>query len=214
MTRRYTKSDAVVARFDILLSGVSGVLFPRVQQPNPAQPYPEVELTEAESRSVEAMMRINHVGEVCAQALYTGQALATKPSSLQRMLREAGREEEDHLAWTSERLDELKGRKSVLNPLWYVGALSIGVVAGLAGDRYSLGFIKETEEQVEAHLDQHLELMPSHDERSKAIVAQMKEDEIRHANTAQQQGAAELPMPIRLMMKAASKAMTSVAKHI
>ena len=158
-------------------------------------------LTEAQKREASALMRVNHVGEVCAQALYTAQALATKNHALRQHLSEACNEETDHLAWVEQRLQELGGRTSLLNPLWYAGAFGIGYVAAkLGGDRISLGFVVETERQVEAHLDSHLGLLPANDGPSRAIVAQMKVDEAQHAKEAQQAGAAELPAPFKAMM--------------
>lgn len=167
-----------------------------------------------------ALMRVNHVGEVCAQALYTAQALAARQSKapgrefLARQLEEAGREETDHLAWTRERLDELGSRPSLLNPLWYAGAFGIGLVAGRFGPGVSLGFVVETERQVEAHLASHMERLPAGDQASKAIVAQMKADEARHALEAQRAGAVELPDPVKTVMRAAARVMTTVAHRI
>lgn len=160
-------------------------------------------------------MRVNHVGEVCAQALYTGQALATRDSALRAHLQAASKEETDHLAWTEQRLTELGSRPSLLNPLWYAGAFGIGFLAGkLGGDRVSLGFVVETENQVEAHLQSHLDRLPANDHASKAIVAQMKADEARHAKEAQQAGAISLPVPVQGLMRLAAKVMTTVAHRI
>ena len=164
---------------------------------NPGSMHPPAStppMSEAEKREASALMRVNHVGEVCAQALYTAQALATRDSALRQHLLTASEEETDHLAWTEERLRELGGRTSLLNPLWYAGAFGIGFVAGkLGGDRVSLGFVVETERQVEAHLQSHLDQLPSHDLASRAIVAQMKTDEARHAKEAESAGASALP---------------------
>jgi ubiquinone biosynthesis monooxygenase Coq7 len=160
-------------------------------------------------------MRVNHVGEVCAQALYTGQALACRDPSLRSQLAEASREETDHLAWTRQRLDELHDRPSLLNPVWYAGAFAIGFAAGkLGGDQVSLGFVVETERQVEAHLQSHMDLLPAGDTASRAIVAQMKADEIAHAQMAQKAGAVELPPAAKALMKMAAKVMTTVAHRI
>ncbi len=163
-------------------------------------------------------MRVNHVGEVCAQALYNAQALGARTFSnnetLARHFEAAGREEGDHLAWTHQRLDELGARPSLLNPLWYAGAFGLGLLASRLGERVSLGFVVETERQVEAHLAGHMERLPANDHGSRAVVAQMKEDEARHAREAQQASAMELPLPVRLAMKAAAKAMTTVAHRI
>ena len=164
-------------------------------------------------------MRVNHVGEVCAQALYTAQALVARTGrhsneALARKLEVAGREEVDHLAWTRTRLDELGARPSVLNPLWYVGAFGIGLLAGRLGPGISLGFVVETERQVEAHLASHLERLPAHDHASRAIVAQMKDEEARHAREAQQSGALDLPLPVKCLMQLAARVMTTVAHRI
>ncbi|MCW5655662.1 2-polyprenyl-3-methyl-6-methoxy-1,4-benzoquinone monooxygenase [Hydrogenophaga sp.] len=169
-----------------------------------------------------SLMRVNHVGEVCAQALYTAQALAARwpragrpaNEALARQLEAAGREETDHLAWTQARLEELGARPSLLNPLWYAGAFGIGLVAGRIGPGVSLGFVVETERQVEAHLAGHMERLPAGDDASRAIVAQMKDDEARHARDAQQAGATELPAPVRVLMRASAKVMTTVAHRI
>ena len=159
-------------------------------------------------------MRVNHVGEVCAQALYTAQSLTTRAPALQRQFEHAAREETDHLAWTQQRLRELGGRPSLLNPLWYAGAFGIGLLAGRAGDAVSLGFVVETERQVEHHLQRHLTRLPAADLASRAIVAQMKEDESRHGAAAQSAGAVALPAPVRWVMRLASKAMTSTAHYL
>jgi ubiquinone biosynthesis monooxygenase Coq7 len=177
-------------------------------------PTPEA-LTEQEKREASALMRVNHVGEVCAQALYTAQALATQDNALRQHLTTACNEETDHLAWCEQRLHELGGRPSLLNPLWYAGAFSIGYAAAkLGGDRMSLGFVVETERQVEAHLESHLGLLPANDGPSRAIVAQMKVDEAQHAKEALQAGAAELPAPFKALMKVAAQVMTTVAHRI
>lgn len=180
----------------------------------PGAELPEADLSETERRHVCGLMRVNHVGEICAQALYQGQALTSQDPSIREALRTAADEETEHLAWTEERLASLSGRKSLLNPVWYVGALSLGVVAGRFGDRWNLGFLAETERQVEAHLDDHLESLPMGDGRSRAIVAQMRDDEIRHAETAVVLGAAEFPVPLKAAMRLAAKVMTTVAYRI
>lgn len=174
----------------------------------------EVELTPEERAHAGALMRINHVGEVCAQALYQGQALACRDPSVREALSQAAVEETEHLAWTERRIRELGARKSFLNPLWYVGAVSIGVVAGKLGDPWSLGFLAETERQVEAHLESHLGQLPQRDQRSRAIVDQMKTDEKRHAEMAVALGARELPVPIKGAMRLAAKIMTRTAYRI
>ena len=172
-------------------------------------------MNEAERREAAALMRVNHVGEVCAQALYTAQALATRDDALRQHLLAASAEETDHLAWTEERLRELGDRTSLLNPLWYVGAFAIGFAAGkLGGDKVSLGFVVETERQVEAHLQSHMDRLPASDVSSRAIVAQMKADEVRHANEAKTAGGVELPAPVKDMMRLAARVMTTVAHRV
>ena len=174
-----------------------------------------VQLNDSEKREAAALMRVNHVGEVCAQALYTAQALATQNNALRQHLTTACNEETDHLAWCEQRLQELGGRPSLLNPLWYAGAFTIGYAAAkLGGDRMSLGFVVETERQVEAHLESHLGLLPANDGQSRAIVAQMKQDDAQHAKEALQAGAAELPAPFKALMKLAAQVMTTVAHRV
>jgi ubiquinone biosynthesis monooxygenase Coq7 len=188
---------------------------PRSSRPNPAASVADLVLNDAERRQSGALMRINHVGEVCAQALYTGQALACQSPTLRAQLAEASREETDHLAWTQQRLHDLNDRPSWLNPLWYAGAFAIGFAAGkLGGDKVSLGFVVETERQVEAHLQSHMDLLPASDLASRAIVSAMKADEIAHAQMAQQAGAVELPAPVKSLMQAAAKVMTTVAHRV
>jgi len=188
---------------------------PRASRPTPVAHTAELVLTESERRESAALMRVNHVGEVCAQALYTGQALACKNPALRSQLAEASREETDHLAWTQQRLKELKGRPSLLNPLWFAGAFAIGYAAGkLGGDKVSLGFVVETERQVEAHLQSHMDSLPAADNASRAIVAQMKADEIAHAQMALKAGAKELPAPLKSVMQLAAKVMTTVAHRV
>lgn len=187
---------------------------PRAGRPCPVVPADETRLAGSELRSSAALMRVNHVGEVCAQALYTAQALATRDPKLRAHFERAADEETDHLAWTAGRLAELGDRPSLLNPLWYAGAFGLGLLAGRLGDRLSLGFVVETEKQVEAHLQSHLERLPAGDHASRAIVAQMKSDEALHAAQAQEAGAAELPLPAKALMKAAAKVMTTTAHYI
>lgn len=191
---------------------------PRASRPTPTRPSaPDVSLvmSEAERREAAALMRVNHVGEVCAQALYTGQALACQSPALRAQLAEASREETDHLAWTQQRLNELNDRTSWLNPVWYAGAFAIGFAAGkLGGDKVSLGFVVETERQVEAHLQSHMDRLPAADNASRAIVAQMKADEIAHAQMALKSGAVELPEPVKSLMQLAAKVMTTVAHRV
>ena len=172
------------------------------------------ELDSADRRLSGALMRVNHVGEVCAQALYSAQALTTRDPALRRQFDHAAREETDHLAWTRQRLQELGARPSLLNPVWYAGSFALGLLAGRAGDATSLGFVVETERQVEHHLDTHLERLPVADTASRAVVAQMKEDEARHGAAAQAAGAATLPPPLRWAMQLASRVMTTTAHRI
>jgi 3-demethoxyubiquinol 3-hydroxylase len=188
---------------------------PRASRPTPQAATAELVLSDAERREAAALMRVNHVGEVCAQALYTGQALACQSPALRAQLAEASREETDHLAWTKQRLDDLNDRPSLLNPLWYAGAFAIGYAAGkLGGDKVSLGFVVETERQVEAHLQSHMDRLPAGDNASRAIVAQMKADEIAHAQMAQKAGAVELPGAVKALMQSAAKVMTTVAHRV
>ena len=190
--------------------------------PRAARPTPTPEagsqsgtLSPAERRLSGALMRVNHVGEVCAQALYTSQAMTTKNNDLRRHLEAAAREETDHLAWTSERLEDLGDRPSLLNPLWYAGAFTIGLVAGrVGGDALSLGFVVETERQVAEHLGSHLDRLPDHDSASRAIVAQMQRDEAEHADAALQAGGIELPLPVRHIMRMAARVMTGTAHYV
>ncbi|MEN9317058.1 MAG: hypothetical protein RIS35_3451 [Pseudomonadota bacterium] len=171
-------------------------------------------LSKAERELAAALMRVNHVGEVCAQALYEGQALTARDPALRDQFLRAAAEETDHLVWTRERIDELGGRPSALNPLFYAGALALGALAGRLGDRVSLGFMAETERQVEHHLEGHLERLPEADLRSRAIVEKMKADEIEHAETAMRLGGTELPSPVRGLMRAAARVMTGSAHHL
>ena len=161
-----------------------------------------------------ALMRVNHVGEVCAQALYQGQALTARSSENRRALEQAALEEQDHLVWSSERIRELGGRESLLNPLWYAGAFAIGAAAGALGDRWNLAFLAETERQVEEHLEGHLAQLSPEDARTSAVVAAMRDDEVKHRDTALSLGAADLPGPLRLGMRAMAKLMTTVAYRI
>jgi ubiquinone biosynthesis monooxygenase Coq7 len=175
---------------------------------------PSVALSEDERRLSGALMRVNHVGEICAQALYTAQAFATDDPLLRRQFEHSAREETDHLAWTRQRLRELNARPSLLNPIWYAGAFGMGLLAGRFGDAVSLGFVVETERQVEQHLDGHLDRLPKADSASLAVVRQMKDDEARHGAAAQAAGAATLPLPVRWAMRVAAKVMTSTARRI
>ncbi|MDB5946184.1 MAG: demethoxyubiquinone hydroxylase family protein [Ramlibacter sp.] len=202
-----------------MLSAADGALrtlfaTPRALRACPTVPGDDTALTPADKRKASALMRVNHVGEVCAQALYSAQSLSTSDPVLKAQFERAAREETDHLAWTQARLDELGSRQSLLNPLWYAGAFGLGLVAGRLGDRASLGFLVETERQVEAHLDSHLESLPAADHASRAIVSQMKLDEAGHAAQAMAAGGVELPAPVRGLMRAASRLMTSTAYYL
>jgi ubiquinone biosynthesis monooxygenase Coq7 len=204
---------------DSLINAADGALRTLFAKPRASRPCPTVagditELSSAEKSLAGALMRVNHVGEVCAQALYAAQAISTRDPALKQQLLAASEEETDHLAWTRQRLDELGARPSLLNPLWYAGAFGLGLVAGRLGDRLSLGFVVETERQVEAHLAGHLEKLPAGDHESRAIVAQMKDDEARHAREASGAGALELPSPVKALMGVAAKVMTTTAHYI
>jgi len=187
---------------------------PRATRACPTLPGQATELSSLEKAEAGALMRVNHVGEVCAQALYTAQAYSTKSAALRTHFEQASREEADHLAWTRQRLDELGSRPSLLNPLWYAGAFGLGLLAGRLGDKASLGFVVETEQQVEAHLQSHMEKLPDNDHASRAIVAQMKDDEARHAQEAQAAGATAIPAPVKMLMRLTAKVMTTVAYRI
>jgi len=204
--------DRFIAGFDRALRTVAGVA--AATRASPAQSVAESELDVHSRRHAAALMRVNHVGEVCAQALYQGQALTARDPHARSTLALAAQEEEDHLAWSAERIRELDGRTSVLNPLWYAGAFAIGAAAGAAGDRWNLGFLAETERQVEEHLAGHLDRLPAEDQRTRALVAAMRADEARHRQTALGLGAAELPAPVRMAMRLASGVMTRIAYRI
>jgi len=211
-TRHYSPTDRLLGVVDHALRSLTSTLV--ASRPTPDSSQPARPLDDAERALSGALMRVNHVGEVCAQALYSAQALATDDDGLKRQFERAAGEESDHLAWTSERLRELGARPSLLNPLWYAGSFGIGLIAGRAGKPVSLGFVVETEKQVERHLESHLERLPTGDLRSRAIVGQMKRDESGHALAAEQAGAARLPWPARLAMRLAGKVMTGTAHYI
>ncbi|MGB2818192.1 MAG: 2-polyprenyl-3-methyl-6-methoxy-1,4-benzoquinone monooxygenase [Burkholderiaceae bacterium] len=205
---------------DQLLAAADRALRTLAASPTALRPSPTAglaanqDLGAEEAREAAALMRVNHVGEVCAQALYDAQALAASNPELRATFEQAAREETDHLAWTEQRIRELGGRTSLLNPLWYGGAFTIGLVAARIGDHASLGFMAETERQVEQHLQGHLERLPEADAASRAIVAQMKDDEVRHAEAATDLGGRELPFPIRMAMRLAARVMTRTAHYI
>jgi ubiquinone biosynthesis monooxygenase Coq7 len=204
--------DRLIAEFDRALRAVAGVA--QASRPSPAGHLSENPITEELRARAAALMRVNHVGEVCAQALYQGQALTARHPAARQALERAAREEEDHLAWSAERIRELGGRPSLLNPLWYAGSFAIGAIAGALGDKWNLAFLAETERQVEEHLAGHLEALPQDDRRTRAVVEAMRADEARHRASALELGAAELPEPVRRAMRIASKVMTTVAYRV
>jgi ubiquinone biosynthesis monooxygenase Coq7 len=206
-------ADRFIAGFDRALRAVSGVTT-NAARVSPAESIREAEFDAVSRTHVAALMRVNHVGEVCAQALYQGQALTARDPGARGALESAAREEEDHLAWSAKRIEELGGRPSLLNPVWYAGSFAIGVAAGALGDRWNLAFVAETERQVEEHLTSHLRSLPREDLRTRAVVEAMRSDEARHRATAMRMGAAELPAPVKLAMRFASKVMTTVAYRI
>jgi ubiquinone biosynthesis monooxygenase Coq7 len=204
--------DRVIGEFDRALRSIWAPA--RSVRPVPGAALPDVDLDALQRSHVVGLMRVNHCGEICAQALYQGQALTSRDPAIKDALRGAADEETEHLAWTEQRIAELGGRKSLLNPLWYLGSLGLGLVAGAIGDKWNLGFLAETERQVEAHLDGHLLSLPDEDGKSRAIVDQMRRDEIQHAETAIQHGAAELPGLVKVAMRGFAKVMTGVAYRI
>lgn len=201
--------DRVIVEVDRGLRAVAGE--PHSVRTSPADALPEAELSHAERRHVVGLMRVNHCGEVCAQALYQGQALGSRNPALRAELSSAAREEEDHLAWTRQRITELGGRTSLLNPVWYIGSLAMGLVAGRLGDRWNLGFLAETEAQVERHLEGHLQRLSAQDQRTRAVVDAMRRDEAGHGDTARALGARPLPVPVQQAMRAAARVMTTTA---
>jgi ubiquinone biosynthesis monooxygenase Coq7 len=209
-----TLFDRFIIEFD---KGLRTVL----SEAHTVRPFPDhrvvaddAALAKEEKRHTAALMRINHSGEVCAQALYNGQALTARNSATEAALRQASQEETEHLAWCEKRIRELGGRKSILNPLWYAGSFALGALAGAIGDKWNLGFLAETERQVGSHLQSHLDVLPAHDAKSRAILEQMQQDEARHATTALDHGGAELPLPVKLAMKLASKVMTRTTYYL
>lgn len=206
------RTDDLIVEFDRALRTLWGSA--RSDRALPGGDAPMANLDEQEVRCAQGLMRVNHTGEVCAQALYQGQALTSRDPSVRSALRQAAHEEIEHLAWTEARISELGGRTSLLNPVWYLGSLTMGIAAGLLGDKWNLGFLVETERQVEKHLDSHLHRLPAEDLRSRAIVAQMREDEIAHADLALSLGAATLPPPVKFVMRGVAKVMTGTAYHV
>ncbi|HEX2649203.1 MAG TPA: 2-polyprenyl-3-methyl-6-methoxy-1,4-benzoquinone monooxygenase [Burkholderiales bacterium] len=201
--------DRLILGLDAALRTVAGVH--EAARPSPGESVPEAELAEGQRAHAAALMRVNHVGEVCAQALYQGQALTVRSESNREALERAAREEQDHLAWSAERIEELGGRPSLLNPLWYGGAFVLGAAAGALGDRWNLAFLAETERQVEEHLTGHLERLCAEDAKTRAVVEGMRLDEAKHRQSAMALGAAEMPEPLKLAMRAMAKVMTTVA---
>jgi len=210
--RVLTPLDQVFAKCERALEAIAGS--PEAQRPSPAASIPEADMDDSERRHAAGLMRINHTGEVCAQALYLGQAALARNAGTRNHLLHAADEETDHLAWCATRLKELDSRPSLLSPLWYAGSYAIGAAAALAGDPLSLGFVVETERQVEAHLQDHLEKLPAADERSRAVLTQMQTDEVRHAQEAEQRGGIELPFPLPKLMHLSSMVMKAIAYRI
>ena len=212
MMRLLSPLDQFIGAADHFLRSIATT--PSSSRPYPAKAIADAALTDQEKKLSAALMRVNHSGEVAAQALYQGQALTARSPELAGLLKAAASEEADHLNWTTRRIEALGGRPSILAPLWYAGAFALGALAGRLGDKVSLGFLAETERQVEQHLMGHMEQLPLADEASRAVVAQMKEDEARHMNTARDHGGADLPRPVQMAMQAGGRVMTSVAHYI
>jgi ubiquinone biosynthesis monooxygenase Coq7 len=204
--------DDLVLGFDRALRTLAGLAMSA--RPVPGASIPDGEISPEARRHAGGLMRVNHTGEVCAQALYSAQALVARDPSIRRQFAQAAHEEEEHLAWTQQRLSELSDRRSLLNPLWYAGSFAIGLAAGLGSDRVNLGFVVETERQVEEHLTGHMEQLPAGDARSRAIVEQMRDDEARHGALALAAGAAELPFPVKGLMRLAADVMRTIAYRI
>lgn len=212
MSRHYSSLDTLLGQADRALRTL-GRGVNKAARPSPSEACADIDLSPKEGKHSAGLMRIDHSGEVCAQALYQGQALTAKLGRVRAAMEQAALEEVDHLAWCEERLDELQAQPSLLNPLWYGLSFSIGALAGIVGDKWSLGFVAETEQQVCRHLESHLQALPQDDERSRAILAQMKTDELQHATMAMDAGGAQLPLPIRLLMQLSSKVMTKTAYY-
>ena len=211
--RTYSSLDRLICAADDTLA----VLFGRqagTNRPDPAEGIVEGDLTPTEKNLSARLMRVNHVGEICAQALYQSQALTSRSERVRKTLSLAALEEQDHLRWCESRINSLGGRKSLLNPAWYLGSFVVGLAAGFAGDRINLGFLRETEKQVEGHLRSHLDRLPEKDLASRAVVDAMKEDEQQHGETAHQAGSADLPIPVKSLMRLASRVMTGTAHWI
>ncbi len=211
--RHFTITDKLLAQADMAMRTVFAKP-PRSSRPNPGDEFADAELLANEKQHVGGLMRVNHAGEVSAQGLYQGQALTARLPDVRDKMEQAAIEENDHLAWCASRLEDVQAHKSLLNPVWYAGSFVIGAVAGAIGDKWSLGFVAETEHQVVRHLDEHLASLPEQDEKTRAILEQMKTDEMHHATTALHHGGAELPMPAQKLMGLMSKVMTRTAYWI
>ena len=211
--RHYSFFDKLLIQSDTALKTIAGKPVTTLRE-YPAQGINESEMDEVERKHTAGLMRVNHAGEVSAQALYQGQALTSRNPEIRKTLEESAIEENDHLVWTEQRLQELGEGTSLLKPIWYLGSLGIGAVAGAVGDKWNLGFLAETEKQVVKHLDEHLMQLPVSDKRSHAVLQQMKIDEAKHASTAIESGAKELPNVVKKAMTLMSKVMTKVAYHI
>jgi 3-demethoxyubiquinol 3-hydroxylase len=201
--------DSLIVEFDKALRTVFGN--PAGDRPSPGLAVPDAEMSSDEKSDVAALMRVNHCGEICAQALYQGQALVARTESARKLLLQAAQEERDHLAWCQQRLDDLGGTKSALNPLWYAGSFGLGVASGMLGDKWSMAFLVETERQVERHLDDHLSRLPESDDKSRKVLEAMRDDEIRHGDSGEQHGAAPMPQTMKLAMRIMSRLMTRTA---
>jgi ubiquinone biosynthesis monooxygenase Coq7 len=211
--RSYTRQDSLLIELDQALRTLFGR--PQVtERPNPADAVPDTELSDEQRDHIARLMRINHTGEVCAQGLYQGQAVAARDPAVRSSMQRSAAEENDHLDWCEQRVEELGGRLSLLNPIWYAGSFAIGAAAGIIGDKWSLGFVAETEKQVESHLDHHLNEVPAEDQRTRAILEQMKADEIHHGQKALDHGGVQLPAPVRGLMKLTAKLMTTSVYRI
>ncbi len=213
MSRSYSSLDHFIIGVDSALRMASAQQN-GTQRHSPAESIPEIVMEEPQRRHAAGLMRINHAGEICAQALYAGQAATARNPNVQADMQQAANEEIDHLSWCKQRLDELQSKPSLLDPFWYAGSFAIGAAAGLAGDGWSLGFLKETENQVEAHLEGHIEKLPPEDARSRAILDQMKIDEAKHAQMAEDSGAFDLPRPVRTAMKLTAAGMKAIAYRV
>lgn len=205
-------ADRLISEIDRAVRAIAGVA--NAARSSPAEGKPEAEMAEKDRAHAAALMRVNHVGEICAQALYQGQALTARDPHARAQLEQAAQEEQDHLAWSADRIRELGGRPSLLNPFWYAGSFAIGALAGALGDRWNLAFLAETERQVEEHLAGHLAELPAGDSRTRAVVEQMRAEEAKHRETALALGAAEMPAPAKLVMRAMAKLMTTVAYRV